>query len=124
MRSLNINKILSLFFIQIIFLSFIYSKGIIGNPNNKFKDFIGKSEVNEIITNKKIFLIGELDDKLLHLLKFYLPEHKKIDMDDISSKEIIYGFISNKNFIKLNELNKSKSRKIKEYKSINLIKIN
>ena len=93
-----------LFFIQIIFLSFLFTKGIIGNPNNKFKEFISQSEVNEIISNNKIFLIGKFDDKIFHLLKFYLPKYKKIDMEDLSIKESIYGIISDEEVINLNQI--------------------
>jgi len=124
LRVLDINKMILLFFIQIIFLSFLFTKGIIGNPNNKFKEFISQSEVNEIISNNKIFLIGKFDDKIFHLLKFYLPKYKKIDMEDLSIKESIYGIISDEEVINLNQIYKLKSINIKEHESINLVKIN
>ena len=123
-RVLNINKLLSLLFIQIIFFSFLFSKGIVGNPNNQFKSFIVQSEINELITNNRIFLIGKLDDKLLNLLKFYLPMHKTLDKENIPSKESIYGIISDEEFKKLNKFYKSQFTTIKKYKGINFVKIN
>ena len=50
-KSLNINNILSIFFIQIIILNLFFTKGIIGNPNNEIKNFIYQPDIKKIIKN-------------------------------------------------------------------------
>ena len=121
---LNFNKIISIFSIQIIFLALLFANGIIGNPNNDFKYFLNNSAVNEIINKNRIFLIGKLDDKLLHLLKFYLPKYKKIEIGDVNTEEIIYGIISDSEVSKLDNVEKYSFSTIQEFKNINLVKIN
>ena len=123
-RILNINKIISIFSIQIIFLALLFANGIIGNPNNDFKDFLYSGPVNEIINKNRIFLIGKLDDKLLYLLKFYLPKYKKIEIGDFTTNQSIYGIISDEEVIKLNNVKKNNFSTIKEFKNINLVKLN
>jgi len=70
-KSLNINNILSIFFIQIFILSILFINGIIGNPNNEIKDFIYQPDIKKIINDNQIFIIGELDNKNLNLLKLF-----------------------------------------------------
>lgn len=120
----NINKIISIFSIQIILLALLFANGIIGNPNNDFKSFLYSSDVNEIINKNRIFLIGKLDDKLLHLLKFYLPKYKIIEIGEITTKGNIFGIISDSEVIKLNNIEKNNFSTIKEFKNINLVKVN
>jgi len=123
-KSLNINKIFPIFFIQIFILNILFANGIIGNPNNAFKDFIYQSDVKTIIKNNPIFLIGKLGDKNLNLFQFYIPNFIVIKTKQIHSKETIYGIVNDKDLIKLNDSIRSKFINLKEYKDFNLIKIN
>ena len=118
----NINSILSILSIQIVLLSFLFAKGIIGNPNNKFKQFVYEREIHEIVVNNKIYLIGKLDDKLQHLLEFYLPSQEKFNLEGFFSKEPLYGFIADKDVSQLRNSNKYKFKVIKKYENINFIK--
>jgi len=123
-NSLNINNILSIFFIQIFILSMLFANGIIGNPNNEIKDFIYQPDVKKIIQNNQIFIIGKLDNKNLNLLKFYLPQATLIKKEQIPKKETIYGIINDKDMKKFNNPIKTEFINLKEFKDINLIKIN
>ena len=123
-KTLNLNKILSIFFIQILMLNILFSNGTIGNPNNDFKDFIYQPDINKLIKNNQIFLIGELDNKNLPLLKFYLPKSKLIKTTEIPKNDSIYGIISDKDIKELDDSMRSKYINLEEFKDINLIKIN
>ena len=123
-KSINFNNFLSIFFIQIFMLSIFFTNGIVGNPNNEIKDFIYQSDVKRIIKDNQIFLIGELDDKNLNLLKFYLPKTKLINKTQIPKLKTIYGIISDKDIKELNDLIRAEFINLKEFKDINLIKIN
>ena len=124
LKSTNINKILSIFFIQIISLNLLFGNGTIGNPNKEFKDFIYEPDVKKITQNNQILLIGGLDDKNLYLFKFYLPKSKLIKMTEIPEIDSVYGFISDNDITQFNDSNSSKFIKLKKFKNINLIKIN
>ena len=124
LKSLSLNKTLSIFFIQIVILTLLFSNGNIGNPNNDFKDFIYQPDINKLIKNNQIFLIGKLDNKNLPLLKFYLPKSKLIKTTEIPKNDSIYGIISDKDIKELNDSMRSKYINLKEFKDINLIKIN
>ena len=121
---LNINKILLIFFIKIFILSLLFSNGIIGNPNNDLKDFIYQSELEKIIKNNQIFIIGELDDKNLNLFQFYIPNSKLITTTEIPKRKSIYGIISENDIIKLKDSNSRKLINLKKFQDINFIKIN
>jgi hypothetical protein len=124
-KALNINNILSIFFIQIFTLSILFINGIIGNPNNEIKDFIYQPDIKKIIEDKQIYLIGGLEDKKLNLLKFYLPNYKVIEKKQIHKiDQPIYGFISDKDMKQFNDSIKTEFINLKEFKDINLIKIN
>ena len=118
----NLNGILSIFAIQIVLLSFLFSKGTIGNPNNKFKKFVQEREIQEIVVNNEIYLIGKLDDKVEHLFRFYLPNQKKFNLEGISSNEPLYGFITDTDLYQLKNSNKYKFKVLRKYENINLIK--
>ena len=105
-------------------LTVLFSNGTIGNPNNDFKDFIYQPDIKKLIKNNQIFLIGELDNKNLPLLKFYLPKSKLIKTSEIPQNDTIYGIISFKNIKEFNDSMRSKYINLKEFKDINLIKIN
>ncbi len=120
----NINKIISIFFIHIFILSSLFSNGIIGNPNNDIKNFIYHPNIKSIVKNNTIFLIGKLGDKNLNLFQFYIPKSKLIQTKEISNEKTIYGIISDKDIIELNDSFKTKFINLKEFKDINLIKIN
>ncbi len=124
LKYLNLNKLLSILFIQILMLNILFSNGIIGNPNNDFKDFIYQPNEKKIIKNNRIFLIGELGNKNLNLLKFYLPKSKLIKTTEIPQIGTIYGIISDKDILEFNESIRSKYINLKEFKDINFIKIN
>ena len=121
---LNINKILLIFFIKIFILILLFSNGIIGNPNNDFKNFINQSELEKIIKNNQIFIIGELDDKNLNLFQFYIPNSKLITTSEIPKTKSIYGIISKNDIIKLKYSNSRKLINLKKFQDINFIKIN
>ena len=122
---LNLNNILSIFFIQIFILNLFFTNGIIGNPNNAIKDFIYQPDIKKIIKDKQIYLIGELEDKKLNLLKFYLPKYKVIKNKQIHKiEQTIYGFISDKEISQFNDSIRPKFINLKEFKDINLVKIN
>jgi len=123
-ESININKILLIFFIQIFILNIFFTNGIIGNPNNDIKVFIYQPDIKKIINNKPIYIIGGLDDKNLHLFQFYLPNSKLVKTTQIPKKETIYGLISDKDIIKFNDSIKTKFINLKKFKDVNLIKIN
>ena len=123
-KSLNINKIIFIFFIQIFILSILFSNGIIGNPNNDIKDFIYQPDIKNIIKNNPIYIIGEIDDKNFHLFQFYLPNSKLVKTTKIPKIDTVYGLISDKDIIKLNDSLKTKFINLKKFKDINLIKIN
>jgi len=124
LKSSNINKILSIFFVQILSLNLLFVNGTIGNPNNDFKDFIYHPDIKKITQNNQIFLIGELDDKNLYLFKFYLPKSKLIKTTEIPQFDSIYGVISDKDITQFNDSNSGEFIKLKKFKNINLIKIN
>ena len=98
--------------------------GIIGNPNNEIKDFIYQPEIKKIINDNQIFIIGELDNKNLNLLKFYLPQARLIKKEEIPKIETIYGIINDKDMKQFNDPIRSEFINLKEFKDINLIKIN
>ncbi len=123
-KSLNINQFLSILFIQIFILNILFANGTIGNPNNAIKDFIYQSNVKTIIKNNPIFLIGKLGDKNLNLFQFYIPNYSVIKTKEIPSKETIYGIVNDKDLIKISDSIRSKFINLKEYKDLNLIKIN
>ncbi len=123
-NALNINNILSIFFIQIIILSILFVGGIIGNPNNEIKDFIYQPDIKKIIEENQIFIIGELDDKNLNLLKFYLPQARSIKKEEIPKIETNYGIINDKDIKTFNDSIETEFVNLKEFKDINLIKIN
>ena len=123
-KSLNINKILSIFLIQILILNILFINGTIGNPNNGIKDFIYQPDIKKIINDNQIFIIGELDDKNLNLLKFYLPQVRSIKKEQIPKREKIYGIINDKDMKQFNDLIIDEFINLGEYKDINLIKIN
>ena len=123
-KSLNINKFLSIFFIQIFILNLLFSNGTIGNPNNDFKVFIDQPDVKKLIKNNQILIIGKLDSKNLNLLKFYLPKSKLIKKTEIPQIDTVYGIINDKDIIQFNDSDSSKIVNLKKFKDINLIKIN
>ena len=123
-RTLNLNNILSIFFIQIFILNLFFTNGIIGNPNNEIKDFIYQPDIKKIIKHNQIFIIGELDNKNLNLLKFYLPQATLIKKEQIPKKETIFGIINDKDMKQFNNPIKTEFINLKEFKDINLIKIN
>ena len=102
----------------------LFANGIIGNPNNEIKDFIYQPDVKKIIKNNQIFIIGKLDNKNLNLLKFYLPQATLIKKEQIPKKETIYGIINDKDMKQFNNPIKTEFINLKEFKDINLIKIN
>ncbi len=57
---------------QLSAISFLFSIGIMGNPNKLFKQFISSPEINHIINEENISLT-ELQPKDRTLFKFYLP---------------------------------------------------
>jgi len=124
LKSTNINKILSIFFIQIISLNLLFGNGTIGNPNKEFKDFIYQPDVKKITQNNQILLIGGLDDKNLYLFKFYLPKSKLIKMTEIPAIDSVYGVISDNDITQFNDSNSSKFIKLKKFKNLNFVKIN
>ena len=123
-KSLNVNNILSIFLIQILILNILFINGTIGNPNNEIKDFIYQPDIKKIINDNQIFIIGELDDKNLNLLKFYLPQPRLIKKEKISKMEKIYGIVNDKYMKQINDSIGIEFIKLKKYKDINLIKIN
>ena len=123
-KSSNINKILSIFFIQISILTLLFSSGAIGNPNNDFKDFLYQPDIKKLIKNNQIYLIGEFNSKNLNLFKFYIPKSKKIKTTEIPEIGTIYGIISDKDIIKYNDSINVEFINLKKFKDINLIKIN
>ena len=123
-KSSNINKILSIFFIQILILNLLFSNGAIGNPNNDFKDFLYQPFVKKLIKNNEILIIGNLNDKNLNLFKFYLPKYKLIKTTEIPQFSPIFGIISDKDILKLNDASGVEFINLKRFKDINLIKIN
>ncbi|MDC3148647.1 glycosyltransferase family 39 protein [Prochlorococcus sp. AH-716-I05] len=123
-KSLNLNYLLSIFFIQIFILNILFINGIIGNPNNEIKDFIYQPDIRKIINNNEIFIIGELDNKNSYLFKFYLPEARFIKKEEIPKTETIYGIINDKDMKEFNYSKRTEFINLKEFKDINLIKIN
>ena len=123
-KSLYINNILSIFFIQIFILSILFINGIIGNPNNQFKDFIYQPDIKKIIKNNQIFIIGEIGNKNLNLLKFYIPQARLIKKEEIPKIETIYGIINDKDMKQFTDSIRTEFINLKEFKDINLIKIN
>ena len=123
-KFLNINNILLIFFIQIFILSILFINGTIGNPNNEIKSFIYHPDIKKIIRDNQIFIIGELDNKNLNLLKFYLPEAILIKKEQIPKIETIYGIINDQDMKQLNDPIRTEFINLKEFKDINLIKIN
>ena len=115
---------LILFFIQIFILSILFMNCIIGNPNNEIKDFIYQPDIKKIINHKQIFIIGKLDDKNLNLLKFYLPHYRLIKKEQIPKIKTIYGIINDRDLKKFNDSIRTEFINLKEFKDINLIKIN
>ena len=123
-KSLNINNILSIFFIQTFILSILFINGIIGNPNNEIKDFIYQPDIKKLTNHNQIFIIGKLDDKNLNLLKFYLPQYRLIKKEQIPKTKTIYGIINDRDLKKFNDSIRTEFINLKEFKDINLIKIN
>ena len=123
-KQVNINTIISIFSIQIIIFSLLFAKGIIGNPNSEFKYFLNQSEVYEVISSNNIYLIGKLDSKNRHLLQFYIPKSKKMNIEKALKSKDIYGIISDRQLVRLNDSIKRKFIILKEYKNINFVKVN
>lgn len=124
LKFLNINKILSIFFIQTFLLSLFFAKGIIGNPNNDIKGFIYQNEFKTIIKNNPVYLIGKIDNKSLNLFQFYLPTWRLIKTEEIPLNESIYGIMSDKNIKKLDDSIRFKILNLKGYKDVKIIRIN
>ena len=124
LKTLNLNKILSIFFIQIFILNLLFANGTIGNPNSDIKNFIYQSDIKKINKNNTIFLIGKLGDKNLNLLQFYLPKSRLIQVKEIPKLETIYAIISDKDISHFNDSISPKLINLKEFKNINLVKIN
>ena len=99
-----ITQILSIFFIQILILTLLFSNGTVGNPNNDFKDFLYQPYVKELIKDNQVFIIGEFNSKNLNLFKFYLPNYKLIKTTEIPQIGPIFGIISDKDIIKMRSL--------------------
>ena len=60
-------------------MSFLFAKGVIGNPNRSFKNFIMTNKVQSIINKQNIYIVGTLndkDEKFKYLLDFYVPKLK------------------------------------------------
>ena len=57
-------------------------------------------------------------------MKFYLPQFRLIKKDEIPKKETIYGIINDKDMKLFNDPIKTEFINLKEFKDINLIKIN
>ena len=123
-KLVNINTIISIFSIIIIIFSLLFAKGIIGNPNSEFKYFLNQSEVYEVISSNNIYLIGKLDSKNRHLLQFYIPKSKKMNIEKALNSKDIYGIISDRQLVRLNDSIKGKFIILKEYKNINFVKVN
>ena len=123
-KLVNINTIISIFSIQIIIFCLLFAKGIIGNPNSEFKYFLNQSEVYEVISSNNIYLIGKLDSKNRHLLQFYIPKSKKMNIEKVLMSKDIYGIISDRELIRLDDSIKGKFIILKEYKNINFVKVN
>ena len=124
LKTLNFNKILSIFFIQIFILNLLFFNGTIGNPNSDIKNFIYQTDTEKIIKNNTIFLIGKLGNKNLNLLQFYLPKSKLIQVTEIPKLETIYAIVSDKNMAQFNDSIRPNFINLKEFKNINLVKIN
>ena len=97
---------------------------MIGNPNNEIKDFIYQPDIKKIIDNNQIFIIGELDDKNFNLFKFYLPQAQLIKKEEIPKIKTIYGIINDKDMKQVVDSIRTEFINLKEFKDINLIKIN
>ena len=123
-KLININSFLSIFALQIIILCIFFAKGIIGNPNNGLKNFVYQGEVYKVISNNNIFLMGKIENKNRHLLKFYLPRYKKIGTEEIPTSKNIYGIISDEELTRLNNKVRDKVLILKEYKNMNFVKVN
>jgi len=124
LKFLNINKILSIFFIQTFILSLFFAKGLIGNPNNDIKDFIYQNELKTIIKKNPVYIIGKIDNKNLNLFQFYLPNYKLIKIEEIPSSQTIFGIISDKNIKKINDSIRFQFLELKGYQDLKIIKIN
>ena len=88
------------------------------------KNFIYQTAKKKIIKNNTIFLIGKLGNKNLNLLQFYLPKSKLIQVTEIPKLETIYAIMSDKDISQFNDSISPKLIKLKEFKNINLVKIN
>jgi len=80
--------------------------------------------IKKIIKNNTIFLIGKLGNKNLNLLQFYLPKSKLIQVTEIPKLETIYAIVSDKNMTQFNDSIRPNFINLKEFKDINLVKIN
>ena len=123
-RFININSIISIFSVQIIILSLFFANGIIGNPNSEIKDFLNQGIVKEVITNNNVFLMGKLDSKKRHLFQFYIPQTKEITMKEAIVREDIYGIVSDKQLIRLDDSMRDKFIILEEYENFNFVKLN
>ena len=68
--------------------------------------------------------MGKLDSKNRHLFQFYIPQTKQITMKEAIVREDIYGIVSNKQLIRLDDSIRDKFIILKEYKNINFVKVN
>ena len=119
-----INDKLKCIFVEVPKTGSTSVRSIIGNPNSEFKYFLNQSEVKEVISSNNIYLIGKLDSKNRHLLQFYIPKSKKMNIEKVLKSKDIYGIISDRQLIRLNDSIKEKFIILKEYKNINFVKVN
>ena len=124
---LDLNKekkfsgIIKILFLQILLFSFLFSKGIIGNPNNEIKKFIQTSSID----NSKTYAIeNEIASKNRRILSFYLRDSINYDVEHSSNNDkIIYLYLLKS---KLNEISKKNNLKYEEvgnFKELYLIKL-
>ena len=124
-RKFTFYNLISLFLIQIFLMSFLFAKGVIGNPNRSFKNFIMINKVQSIINKQNIYIVGTLndkDEKFKYLLDFYVPKLKFVQLNELPIKKSSYVFIDDANLdFLLNS--KNNFNIVEEYKNINLVKI-
>ena len=68
--------------------------------------------------------MGKLDSKNRHLFQFYIPQTKQISMKEALVSKDIYGIVSDKQLIRLDDSIRDKFIILEEYKNFNFVKLN
>ena len=117
-KFLNIVKIS---FLQILFFSYLFGLGTIGNPNNEIKKFINHYNND---SNIVYAIEDKMGGKMERILSFYLRDYVNYDLKNSSSSdELIYLYVLESQLKEINERKILQYEKVDNYRDLYLIKL-